>query len=78
MPNGDFGELPTRNEFELNMCTDVDRNDKARICVPGSIKVLARRQYRNLLKLFHTVDHVEGMLRPGFDASMRSSPMPGR
>src|SRR3984957_18747320 len=33
-----------KDEFELNMCTDVDRNDKARICVPGSIKVLARRQ----------------------------------
>src|SRR6476660_762125 len=33
-----------KDEFELNMCTDVDRNDKARICVPGTIKVLARRQ----------------------------------
>jgi anthranilate synthase len=26
-----------KDEFELNMCTDVDRNDKARVCVPGSI-----------------------------------------
>src|SRR6202008_2893306 len=33
-----------KDEFELNMCTDVDRNDKARVCVPGTIKVLARRQ----------------------------------
>jgi anthranilate synthase len=57
-----------KDEFELNMCTDVDRNDKARICVPGSIKVLARRQIETYSKLFHTVDHVEGMLRPGFDA----------
>ena len=56
------------DEFELNMCTDVDRNDKARICVPGTIKVLARRQIETYSKLFHTVDHVEGMLRPGFDA----------
>src|SRR5256886_15754299 len=23
-----------KDEFELNMCTDVDRNDKARVCVP--------------------------------------------
>src|SRR3954471_24678656 len=29
-----------KDEFELNMCTDVDRNDKARVCVPGTIKVL--------------------------------------
>ena len=57
-----------KDEFELNMCTDVDRNDKARVCVPGSIKVLARRQIETYSKLFHTVDHVEGILRPGFDS----------
>ncbi|TYO63409.1 anthranilate synthase component I [Bradyrhizobium hipponense] len=57
-----------KDEFELNMCTDVDRNDKARVCVPGTIKVLARRQIETYSKLFHTVDHVEGTLRPGFDA----------
>jgi anthranilate synthase len=57
-----------KDEFELNMCTDVDRNDKARVCVPGSIKVLARRQIETYSKLFHTVDHVEGVLRPGFDS----------
>src|SRR6201993_5133465 len=56
-----------KDEFELNMCTDVDRNDKARVCVPGTIKVLARRQIETYSKLFHTVDHVEGTLRPGFD-----------
>src|SRR6266550_2699222 len=57
-----------KDEFELNMCTDVDRNDKARVCVPGTIKVLARRQIETYSKLFHTVDHVEGILRPGFDS----------
>src|SRR6185437_4946479 len=57
-----------KDEFELNMCTDVDRNDKARVCMPGTIKVLARRQIETYSKLFHTVDHVEGMLRPGFDS----------
>ena len=25
------------------MCTDVDRNDKSRICVPGSVRVIGRR-----------------------------------
>lgn len=58
----------TKEESELTMCTDVDRNDKARVCVPGSIKVLARRQIETYSKLFHTVDHVEGMLRPGFNS----------
>ena len=50
------------------MCTDVDRNDKARICEPGSVKVLARRQIETYSRLFHTVDHVEGLLRPEMDA----------
>src|SRR5436305_1314990 len=57
-----------KDEFELNMCTDVDRNGKARVCMPGTIKVLARRQIETYSKLFHTVDHVEGMLRPEFDS----------
>jgi anthranilate synthase len=57
-----------KDEFELNMCTDVDRNDKARICEPGSVKVIGRRQIELYSKLIHTVDHVEGRLREGFDA----------
>jgi anthranilate synthase len=50
------------------MCTDVDRNDKSRICEPGSVKVIARRQIEKYSRLIHTVDHVEGRLRKGFDA----------
>jgi anthranilate synthase len=57
-----------KEESELTMCTDVDRNDKSRICVPGSVKVIGRRQIEMYSRLIHTVDHVEGMLRPGFDA----------
>jgi anthranilate synthase len=58
----------TKDESELTMCTDVDRNDKSRICVPGSVKVLGRRQIEMYSRLIHTVDHVEGRLREGFDA----------
>ena len=58
----------SKDEAELTMCTDVDRNDKARICEPGSVKVLARRQIETYSRLFHTVDHVEGLLRPEMDA----------
>lgn len=57
-----------KEEAELTMCTDVDRNDKSRICEPGSVRVLGRRQIELYSHLIHTVDHVEGMLRPGFDA----------
>src|SRR5205823_12441529 len=57
-----------KDEFELNMCTDVDRNDKARVCIHGTIKELARRQNETYSKLFYTVDHVEVMLQPGCDA----------
>jgi anthranilate synthase len=56
-----------KDEVELTMCTDVDRNDKSRVCVPGSIRLLARRTIERYAGLFHTVDHVEGHLRPGFD-----------
>ncbi len=53
---------------ELTMCTDVDRNDKSRVCEPGSIQVIGRRQIEIYSRLIHTVDHVEGILREGYDA----------
>jgi len=53
---------------ELTMCTDVDRNDKSRICEAGSVKVIGRRQIEMYSRLIHTVDHVEGTLREEFDA----------
>ncbi|MFC3984563.1 anthranilate synthase component I [Streptosporangium jomthongense] len=57
-----------KEESELTMCTDVDRNDKSRICVPGTVQVIGRRQIEMYSRLIHTVDHIEGRLRPGFDA----------
>ncbi len=58
----------TKDESELTMCTDVDRNDKARVCVPGSVRVIGRRQVELYSRLIHTVDHIEGRLRAGMDA----------
>jgi len=57
-----------KEESELTMCTDVDRNDKSRICVAGSVNVIGRRQIEMYSRLIHTVDHVEGYLRDGYDA----------
>ena len=58
----------TKDESELTMCTDVDRNDKSRVAVPGSVRVIGRRQIELYSRLIHTVDHVEGELCPQFDA----------
>lgn len=57
-----------KDEAELSMCTDVDRNDKSRVCVPGSVRVIGRRQVEMYSRLIHTVDHVEGILQPEYDA----------
>jgi anthranilate synthase len=72
-PIGDAAQIvalltSAKDESELTMCTDVDRNDKSRICVPGSVRVIGRRQIEMYARLIHTVDHVEGRLREGFDA----------
>ena len=60
-----------KDEAELTMCTDVDRNDKARVCKAGSVQVVGRRMIEMYSRLIHTVDHVVGELLDecdGFDA----------
>jgi anthranilate synthase len=57
-----------KEESELTMCTDVDRNDKSRVCEPGSVQVIGRRLIESYAGVFHTVDHVEGKLAEGFDS----------
>jgi anthranilate synthase len=57
-----------KEESELTMCSDVDRNDKSRVCEPGSVRVIGRRLIESYAGLFHTVDHVKGTLAGGFDS----------
>ncbi|WP_274227691.1 anthranilate synthase component I [Clostridium sp. 'White wine YQ'] len=57
-----------KDEEELTMCTDVDRNDKSRVCKEGTVKVLSRRTIEMYSHLIHTVDHVEGILNEGYDS----------
>lgn len=57
-----------KDESELTMCSDVDRNDKSRVCDAGSVRVIGRRQIEMYSKLIHTVDHIEGRIRKGMDA----------
>jgi anthranilate synthase len=60
--------VSAKEESELTMCTDVDRNDKSRVSEPGTVKVIGRRLIESYAGVFHTVDHVEGFLKEGFDA----------
>jgi anthranilate synthase len=57
-----------KDEAELTMCTDVDRNDKSRVCKPGSVRVEGRKLIETYSHLFHTVDHVRGELADHCDA----------
>jgi anthranilate synthase len=57
-----------KEESELTMCTDVDRNDMARVCVPGSVKIIGRRQIELYSHLIHTVDHLEGEIADNYDS----------
>jgi anthranilate synthase len=57
----------SKDESELTMCTDVDRNDKSRICTPGTVRVIGRRQIEMYSEVIHTVDHIEGQLDDNFD-----------
>jgi anthranilate synthase len=57
-----------KDEAELTMCTDVDRNDKARVCRAGTVQVVGRRLIEMYSRLIHTVDHVVGRLRDDSDA----------
>jgi len=57
-----------KEESELTMCTDVDRNDMARICEPGSVHLIGRRLLERYSRLIRTVDHLEGVLNKDRDA----------
>ncbi|MBC7379741.1 MAG: chorismate-binding protein [Burkholderiaceae bacterium] len=52
----------------LAVCSDALRNDLAPLCVPGSLRLLARRRQMSLSTVVHTVDQLQGELRPGADA----------
>ena len=57
-----------KTESELASCTDVDRADKYRVCEPDSVRVIGHRQIEMYSRLIHTVEHIEGRLREGYDA----------
>jgi len=52
-----------KDAAELNMITDLLRNDLGRVSQGGSVKVLAAREILQTPTLFHTFSHIVGTLR---------------
>jgi para-aminobenzoate synthetase component 1 len=60
-----FNELVSseKEQAELNMIIDLERNDMARICKPGTRKVVQPRTIESYPTVFHAVATVAGELR---------------
>lgn len=56
-----------KEQAELNMIIDLERNDLARICVPGTRTVLQRRTLETYATVYHAVATVAGQVRPELD-----------
>ena len=57
-----------KEDASLAACADSDRNDKAKVCEPGSIEVASRRRVHFFSTIIHTIDHIRGRRRQGMDA----------
>jgi anthranilate/para-aminobenzoate synthase component I len=55
------------DEASLAVCTDSDRNDKALVCVPGTVEVRARRRVHFFSTIVHTIDAIRGRRKSGVD-----------
>jgi para-aminobenzoate synthetase component I len=53
-----------KDQAELNMIVDLERNDLGRVCETGSVKVTQPRAIEALPTVYHGVATVEGLLRP--------------
>ncbi len=51
-----------KENAELSMIVDLERNDLGKISIPGSVKVTNHRQIMELKNIYHTVSTVEGKL----------------
>ena len=57
-----------KEQAELNMITDLLRNDLGQLCQPGTVKVLEHRSLQVCPSVFHTYSVVEGCARPELSA----------
>lgn len=54
-----------KDQSELLMIVDLERNDLNRVCVPGSVKVTELFEVEEYATVFHLVSNVEGDLEEG-------------
>lgn len=55
------------DEASLAVCADSDRNDKALVCVPGSVEQVSRRRIHFFSTIIHAIDHTRGRRRADVD-----------
>ncbi len=56
-------EMSEKDQAELNMIVDLERNDLGRVCQRGSVRVAQRRTIETHPTVYHGVAEVEGTLR---------------
>lgn len=62
-------EESEKDQSELLMIVDLERNDLNRVCVPGSVKVTELFKVETYATVFHLVANVSGHLLPGANAT---------
>lgn len=58
-------EQSQKDQSELLMIVDLERNDLNRVCVPGSVKVTELFSVETYATVFHLISNVVGTLQPG-------------
>lgn len=56
-----------KEEASLAACADADRNDKGRVCQPGTLESVTRRRLHFFSTIIHTIDHARGRRRESAD-----------
>lgn len=54
-----------KEQAELNMITDLLRNDLAKVSIPGSVSVLKHQALQKLPKVWHTFSHIQSQTKEG-------------
>lgn len=56
-----------KDEAELTMIVDLERNDLGRVCKPGTIRVIEHRRVEKYSHVIHTISVIRGELEEGKD-----------
>ncbi|MCR4441677.1 MAG: aminodeoxychorismate synthase component I [Peptococcaceae bacterium] len=56
-----------KDQAELLMIVDLERNDLGRVCIPGSIKVTELFTIEEYATVFHLIGNIQGRLKEGKD-----------